>query len=127
MTYRNDPQTIAKLLRACATGSIAKANKHDVIFIAAAELLEQSAEPFEEAKEEPKQGLLLQRQSNEFTALSNLAIAYQQMPVVVDDDYPAGRHKYEGALYDFLEAVFRNRRADGRFILLLRREGLTGR
>jgi hypothetical protein len=36
----NDPQTIAKLLRALATGSQHIANKHDVIFLAAAELLD---------------------------------------------------------------------------------------
>lgn len=36
----NDPATIAKLLRAIANGTDAKASKHDIIFNAAAEWLE---------------------------------------------------------------------------------------
>lgn len=40
---KNDPQILAKLLRAIANGADAKANKHDVIFAAAAGLLERSA------------------------------------------------------------------------------------
>lgn len=36
----NDPKTLARLLRSIANGTEAQANKHDVIFNAAAEWLE---------------------------------------------------------------------------------------
>lgn len=39
---RNDPKTIAKLLRAIASGSDAKQSQHDIIFRAAADLLDGS-------------------------------------------------------------------------------------
>lgn len=49
----NDPKTIAKLLRAVASGEEAKASKHDLIFKAAADLLD-SNQNMKEALEHAK-------------------------------------------------------------------------
>jgi hypothetical protein len=51
----------------------------------------------------------LELQRLEFDALDRLMVAYNRMPPVVDDDYPEARHRYEGALTDFLTACKNNR------------------
>lgn len=50
-------------------------------------------------------------QGGEFDAAWAFATALRNLPAIVDDDYPEGRHRYEGALQDFLVAC----RANGRF------------
>jgi hypothetical protein len=49
-------------------------------------------------------------QSDEFDALNALVKAYRNLPAVVDDDYPACRHVYEGAVRTFLAACKANGR-----------------
>jgi hypothetical protein len=51
-------------------------------------------------------------QSDEFDAMSKLADAWRAitMTPIVDDDYPEVRHRYEGALRDFLRACKANGR-----------------
>lgn len=44
---------VVKLLRALATGSVHKANKHDIIFTAAADEIERLREALEQAKDSP--------------------------------------------------------------------------
>jgi len=54
----------------------------------------------------------IDRQNAEFDALTKLAKTWrvlQKVPVV-DDDYPAYRHKYEGALQSFIAALRQNGR-----------------
>jgi hypothetical protein len=54
----------------------------------------------------------LAAQNAEFEALDKLmdaARAHNATPVV-DDDYPAVRHRYEGALADFIKAMKANQR-----------------
>lgn len=46
----------------------------------------------------------LKPQSDEFDALAKLIKAYNNLPAVVDDDYPEMRHYYEGALKTFIDA-----------------------
>lgn len=50
------------------------------------------------------------RQKLEFITLAAVAKAHAELPPVVDDDYPAARHSYEGALRTFIAAL----RANGR-------------
>lgn len=54
----------------------------------------------------------LDKQNAEFDALTKLAAQWETLSrvPVVDDDYPAVRHRYEGALKDFINAM----RANGR-------------
>lgn len=54
----------------------------------------------------------LQAQKAEFDALDELTKALKNLPPVVDDDYPAARHVYEGKLQTFLEAAKANGRLD---------------
>jgi NTP pyrophosphatase (non-canonical NTP hydrolase) len=49
-------------------------------------------------------------QKAEFDVLDELIKSYKNLPAIVDDDYPAMRHKYEGAMYRFIEAIKNNRR-----------------
>lgn len=49
-------------------------------------------------------------QGDEFRAADALAAALRALPPVVDDDYPAQRHAYEGALRAFLRACAANGR-----------------
>lgn len=55
----------------------------------------------------------IETQSAEFDALEHLIKTYaatiQSVPIV-DDDYPEARHRYEGALRDFLRALNDNGR-----------------
>lgn len=53
--------------------------------------------------------LLTQR--DEFFSLQALWKAYDDLPAVVDDDYPQMRFYYERALKDFLDACAKNGRA----------------
>jgi hypothetical protein len=53
---------------------------------------------------------LLVLQSNEFDRLNALIKAYNNLPAVVDDDYPRMRHYYENALKTFLQACSDNGR-----------------
>jgi hypothetical protein len=66
----------------------------------------------------------LSAQKNEFEALVELSKVYEALPAIVDDNYAPARFRYETALHVFLEAVARNRKNDGRFILTLKREGI---
>ncbi len=52
-------------------------------------------------------------QNEEFDALTRLSEAWRilQNVAVVDDDYPEYRHKYNGALKDFISAL----KANGHF------------
>lgn len=54
----------------------------------------------------------LDRQNKEFDALTELAKRWGalQQVAVVDDDYPQYRHRYEGALKDFIGAIRENGR-----------------
>lgn len=54
----------------------------------------------------------MKAQSAEFNAAADLSQAFRSLPPVVDDDYPACRHAYEGALRVFLEAC----KANGRVV-----------
>lgn len=56
----------------------------------------------------------LDKQNREFDALTELGKAWStlQQVAVVDDEYPAYRHKYEGALKTFLDAVRANNRGE---------------
>lgn len=51
-------------------------------------------------------------QGKEFNCVENLSRAYQQIQqtAIVDDDYPAVRHRYEAALHAFLRACKDNGR-----------------
>lgn len=51
----------------------------------------------------------MQKQKNEFDALSELIRAYEALPPIVDDDYPEMRHKYEAKLRAFRVALENNR------------------
>lgn len=57
----------------------------------------------------------LDRQNKEFDALAELAKRYDQLTrvAVVEDDYPEYRHRYEGALKDFIKAIRENGRLGG--------------
>lgn len=55
----------------------------------------------------PKDQIALQRA--EFDAFVALKQAFDALPPVVDDDYPAARHRYEGRIRDFLRAAAENR------------------
>lgn len=46
----------------------------------------------------------MQPQIAEFEALNNLIKAYNNLPAIVDDDYPEMRHYYESNLKAFLNA-----------------------
>ena len=77
----------------------------------------QLKEPSKEEKEydEPefvKQMAALKRQSNEFSACHSLVQAYNQLPPVVDDDYPRYRHYYEQKLRQFVKELYNNRGVD---------------
>lgn len=50
MQVSNDPAVICKLLRAMAGGTDAKASKQDVIFNAAAEIIEKLLDEIQEAR-----------------------------------------------------------------------------
>lgn len=52
----------------------------------------------------------LTRQRDEFDALSKLIVHYNNLPAVVDDDYPEMRHHYESAMKDFVKALRDNGR-----------------
>jgi len=54
----------------------------------------------------------IDRQNAEFRALDKLVEAYRvhNTVAVVDDDYPEVRHRYEGAVKTFIDAI----RANGR-------------
>lgn len=56
----------------------------------------------------------LDRQNKEFDALTELSKRWESLRriAVVDDDYPEYRHRYEGALKDFIRAVRENGRLD---------------
>jgi hypothetical protein len=53
----------------------------------------------------------IQRQTDEFDAVKALMRAYNNLPPIVDDDYPEMRHYYESALFQLIRAI----RANGRF------------
>ena len=52
----------------------------------------------------------IETQCQEFDKLVLLTKAYNNLPTVVDDDYPRMRHQYEGALKTFIEACKNNGR-----------------
>ena len=52
----------------------------------------------------------LKQQGAEFDALEELWFAYDALPAVVDDDYPASRHVYEQKLETFLKTCKANGR-----------------
>lgn len=52
----------------------------------------------------------LKVQSAEFDTLRALYKAYNVLPQVVDDEYLRLRHNYEGALYNFIDALRKNGR-----------------
>lgn len=52
-------------------------------------------------------------QRAEFDAVYDLKKAYDNLPAIVDDDYPAYRHTYEGALCRVTEAMTANGRFEG--------------
>lgn len=49
----------------------------------------------------------IDRQNKEFDALTKLSERWfaLQRVAVVDDDYPEYRHRYEGAIKDFIDAI----------------------
>lgn len=67
-----------------------------------------SEQPFNERNvERPDK---MQTQKDEFDTLVALMRAYNNMPPIVDDDYPECRHRYEGALQQFIKALKANSR-----------------
>lgn len=52
----------------------------------------------------------LEPQKNEFDRLDDLIKAYQNLPAIVDDDYPLMRGRYEVALKNFIQAIRNNGR-----------------
>ena len=52
----------------------------------------------------------MELQGAEFDACEELAKALHNLPPVVDDDYPAMRHRYDSALRAFLAACKANGR-----------------
>lgn len=52
----------------------------------------------------------LKLQSDEFDAVSELARAYNNLPPVVDDDYPEMRHYYESAMRTLIDRIRKNGR-----------------
>lgn len=56
----------------------------------------------------------LATQGAEFDALRQLTKCFDSLPAIVDDDYPAARHRYEGAITAFLQAAKENGRPYGR-------------
>lgn len=56
----------------------------------------------------------IDRQNREFDALAELSKRWAalQRVAVVDDDYPEYRHRYEGALKDFIRALEDNGRLE---------------
>lgn len=52
----------------------------------------------------------IELQSKEFDTLDNLISKYQNLPAVVDDDYPEMRLYYESALKSFIKACKANGR-----------------
>lgn len=70
----------------------------------------------------------IDRQNREFDALTNLATRWKalQCVAVVDDAYPEERHRYEGALKEFLAAVEANGRRRAKIDLFAMHEKMTG-
>lgn len=52
----------------------------------------------------------MQTQEDEFDMFVTLMRAYNNLPAIVDDDYPECRHRYEGALQQFIKALKANSR-----------------
>ena len=54
----------------------------------------------------------MERQNKEFDAVQRLTQEYRriQLTPVVDEDYPAVRHGYEGAVYSLIKAFKENGR-----------------
>lgn len=50
------------------------------------------------------------KQREEFDAVVALAKAYNNLPAVVDDDYPEMRHYYESSMQRFIRAIRDNGR-----------------
>lgn len=57
----------------------------------------------------------IDKQNAEFDALTELSKRWSELRnvAVVDDDYPEARHRYEGALRDFIRAIGENGRLQG--------------
>lgn len=53
---------------------------------------------------------LMQPQTDEFDAVAELVKAYNNLPAIVDDDYPHMRSRYEGAMQKLLQALGANGR-----------------
>lgn len=58
---------------------------------------------------------VIDRQNAEFSALTELSKRWGELRdvAVVDDGYPEARHRYEGALRDFVRALDENGRLQG--------------
>jgi hypothetical protein len=54
----------------------------------------------------------MKTQRAEFDALDKLIKSYDGLPPIVDDDYPEARHYFEGALVEFIAAMYLNKRFD---------------
>jgi len=52
----------------------------------------------------------MQTKKDEFDALIKLFKAYNNLPAIVDDDYPKMRHYYESSLYNFITTLKNNKR-----------------
>lgn len=52
----------------------------------------------------------MEKQTNEFNAVNNLAAAFNALPPIVDDSYPEARHKYESAVRSVIDAFKANGR-----------------
>ncbi len=52
----------------------------------------------------------MQTQTNEFDSLRRLIRAFNNLPAVVDDDYPQMRHFYESEMRLFIDAIRNNGR-----------------
>lgn len=78
------------------------------------------------ASSDPDMMQRMKLQSEEFEAMGRLADAFNSLPAIVDDDYPAARHRYESELHTFLEALALNGRfaPQSRGALMLNRGGV---
>lgn len=53
---------------------------------------------------------MMRLQSAEFAAVAELAVAFHNLPAVVDDDFPRMRHQYERVVYKTMNALVANGR-----------------
>jgi|SRR5215472_6546645 len=59
----------------------------------------------------------MELQGTEFAAARDFVRAYNNLPAVVDDDYPEMRHYYEGAVQRLIEAFTNNGRSKPKAVL----------